>query len=116
MGGGDELELGRFYSRYGTIRYLVQTGETSYVVYGPSNYLRCASNEKDSGISMFDFEGGPAYHLGMSFPFSDSCNVIASMKPAKRGEYTAVEITVKPRKKTQTKKAKTKARKIDHVK
>lgn len=117
MDGGDALELGRFYNRYGDIRYLVQTGETTYVVHGPSKYHRC-SNDEGKGISMFDFEGGPTYYVGMAFPFPDSAQTISSLQPAKRGANTAVEIKVSSTRKPTKRKAKAKpeAGKIVNVK
>lgn len=105
------ITLGKFYSRYGDIRTLLQIGETSYVVSGPSRYCRCAQDEGGNGISMFDFEGGPIYSLGQPFPFNDSKNKISALRPMESAEgESAVEITVVP---IKSKTAKPRKKKTD---
>ena len=102
------IELGKFYSRYGDIRVLLQTGEDTYVVRGKSRYCRCAQDENSKGISMFDFEGGPIYTLDQPFPFDNSKNKISAIRPVESCEgESAVEITVvsiKPKAKPRKKK------------
>lgn len=57
-------------SRYGDKRTVKNMGGGCYVVEGPSNYYRVASNEKQ--VTMYDFEGGPALWVGGELFVDDS--------------------------------------------
>jgi hypothetical protein len=56
-------------SRYGEKRTVKDMGGGCYVVEGPSKYYRVSADEKK--VTMYDFEGGPALHVGSEF-FIDS--------------------------------------------
>jgi len=103
------IELGKFYSRYGDIRILLQTGEQTFLVRGKSRYCRCSQDPEGKQITMFDFEGGPTYYLDQPFPFDDSKNKISVIRPSESAEgESAVEITVIPTK-TRAKKPRKKS-------
>jgi len=89
------LELGKFYSRYGDARIFTQTGDNTYVVSGKSLYFRYTHDENTMRINMFDFEGGPTYTLNKPFPFNDSKSKISALRLVESCEgESSVEITV----------------------
>jgi hypothetical protein len=60
-------------SRYGDSRTIRDTGGGCFIVEGRSNYYRVAGNEEK--VTMYDFEGGPAYYVGGPL-FEDNPNLI----------------------------------------
>lgn len=55
-------------SRYGLERSIEWAGSHRILVMGESQFIR-TSTSKDGSISMFDFEGGPAYTVGGKIRF-----------------------------------------------
>lgn len=59
-------------SRYGLDRSIEWLHNNKIRVLGESQFVRTSSNPKDNQISMFDFEGGPAYTVGGKIRFMNT--------------------------------------------
>jgi hypothetical protein len=73
-------------SRYGDIREIFDCGGGCYIVEGKTKFTRGASD--DEGTTLFDFEGGPAFHKGEKFIY-DPANpdlVIDTIIPESSGK------------------------------
>lgn len=96
-------------SRYGDDRIITQIEESTYRVHGKSRYVRW-STDTDGVITMYDFEGGPAYFLGQGFPELTSKSVISKLRLDANAEsgYGSVFVEVAtPRKKRKPRRKKT---------
>jgi hypothetical protein len=55
-------------SRYGLDRSIEKLDHETFRVIGESAFSRISPN-KDSGLNMYDFEGGPAYFVGSKIKY-----------------------------------------------
>jgi hypothetical protein len=68
-------------SRYGLDRSVEWLHNNKIRVLGESQFVRTSTNPKDNQISMFDFEGGPAYTVGGKLRFMNSNWKIKGISP-----------------------------------
>ena len=78
-------------SRFGQERSIERINLNKVRVMGESQFIRKSTN-KQGDISLFDFEGGPAYTLGGKLAFEKMMWKIKGIKPKESGYKDLYEV------------------------